>query len=58
MDSPKLAEWFKSEIEKHFIPLREIFMLDASPALATHTGFGSSVVAYIAPAPAGEKDFS
>ncbi|HZK19435.1 MAG TPA: DegV family protein [Treponemataceae bacterium] len=58
VDSPKLAEWFKSEIEKHFIPLREIFMLDASPALATHTGFGSSVVAYIAPAPAGEKDFS
>jgi DegV family protein with EDD domain len=58
VDSPKLAEWFKLQIEKHFIPVREIFMLDAAPALATHTGFGSAVVAYLAPAPDNEKEFN
>lgn len=57
VDSPDLAEWYKAKIEEHFSSAREIFMLDAAPALATHTGFGSSIVAYLAPAPAGEEAY-
>lgn len=49
VDNPGTAFWFKKQIERHFKPSRDVFILDASPALALHTGFGTSAVAYIAP---------
>lgn len=49
------AEWFRSQIEQYFRPAREVFVQDASPALATHTGFGTIAVAYIEPAPQAER---
>jgi DegV family protein with EDD domain len=52
VDNPGTALWFKEQIEQFFKPSREVFILDASPALALHTGFGTSAVAYIAPAEA------
>ncbi len=54
VDSPDAAAWFKAEIEKHFAPAGEVFTLDASPALALHTGFGTVAVAWIAPASPGD----
>ena len=50
VDNPGTAFWFKEHIERYFKPSRDVFILDASPALALHTGFGTSAVAYIAPA--------
>ncbi|MCF7915885.1 MAG: DegV family EDD domain-containing protein [Spirochaetaceae bacterium] len=50
VDNPSTANWFKEQIERYFKPPREVFILDASPALALHTGFGTSAVAYIDPA--------
>ena len=54
VDSPDAAAWFKAEIEKHFAPAGEVFTLDASPALALHTGFGTVAVAWIEPASPGD----
>ncbi len=49
VDSVADAKWFKERIEAEFEPQREVFVLDASPALALHTGFGTAAVAYIKP---------
>ena len=49
VDATDIAGWFREQIERYFRPQREVFMLDASPALATHTGFGTVAVAYIEP---------
>lgn len=49
VDSLATGEWFKQRIEDEFEPQREVFVLDASPALALHTGFGTAAVAYIEP---------
>lgn len=49
VDSADTARWFKQRIEDNFLPAREVFVLDASPALALHTGFGTAAVAYIEP---------
>ena len=54
VNNPGIAEWFRTQLKKHFRSDRDIFILDASPALATHTGFGSAAVAYFEP----EGDFS
>lgn len=56
VDSPDTAAWFKTEIERYFKPDREVYFLDASPALALHTGFGTAAVAYLEPPPAGDAD--
>jgi len=53
VDNRELGEWLKNEITRLFRTEREIFIVDASPALATHTGFGSAAVAYFAPSPTG-----
>ncbi len=37
----------KRELERRFTPRREIFVLDAAPVLASHTGFGTTAVAYL-----------
>ncbi|MFO7729282.1 MAG: DegV family protein [Spirochaetia bacterium] len=55
VENPGTAIWFKEQIERYFKPPREVFILDASPALALHTGFGTSAVAYIAPVEAETK---
>ncbi len=47
VDDLKTAEWFREELLRYFRTEREIFIRDASPALATHTGFGTLAVAYI-----------
>ena len=49
VDAAATGEWFKQQIEMQFAPQREVFVLDASPALALHTGFGTAAVAYIEP---------
>jgi len=49
VDAAEIAGWFKGQIEHHFQPAREVFVQDASPALATHTGFGTIAVAYLEP---------
>ncbi|MFW6387817.1 MAG: DegV family protein [bacterium] len=49
------AEWFRGQIERYFRPARDVFVQDASPALATHTGFGTIALAYIEPAPQAER---
>ncbi len=49
VDSLETAEWFKDRIGYYFQSERDIFILDASPALATHTGFGTVAVAYFEP---------
>ncbi len=49
VDAPDTAAWFREQILRHFRPVREVFMQHASPALATHTGFGTVAVAYIGP---------
>ncbi len=41
------ARALKREIERRFTPRREIFVLDAAPVLASHTGFGTTAVAYL-----------
>jgi len=53
VDNREIAEWFRARIEEHFNPARNIFILDASPALATHTGFGTAAVAYFEPSGEG-----
>ncbi len=37
----------KRELERRFTPRGEIFVLDAAPVLASHTGFGTTAVAYL-----------
>ncbi len=37
----------KREIERRFTPRGEVFVLDAAPVLASHTGFGTTAVAYL-----------
>ncbi|MFO7782519.1 MAG: DegV family protein [Spirochaetia bacterium] len=37
----------KLELERRFTPRGEIFVLDAAPVLASHTGFGTTAVAYL-----------
>jgi hypothetical protein len=49
VDASDTARWFSRQIERYFRPAREIFITDASPALATHTGFGTVAVAYLLP---------
>lgn len=49
VDAANTARWFRRQIEHYFKPAREIFITDASPALATHTGFGTVAVAYLLP---------
>ncbi|MFP4206110.1 MAG: DAK2 domain-containing protein [Spirochaetota bacterium] len=41
------ARELKAEIERRFTPRGEIFVLDAAPVLASHTGFGTTAVAYL-----------
>jgi hypothetical protein len=41
------ARALKEELERRFNPRREIFVLDAAPVLASHTGFGTTAVAYL-----------
>ncbi|HDQ15073.1 MAG TPA: DegV family EDD domain-containing protein [Sediminispirochaeta sp.] len=48
VDDLETVEWFLRELLQRFQPEREIFIRDASPALATHTGFGTVAVAYFA----------
>jgi len=54
VDNREIAVWFRKRIEEHFSTDRDIFILDASPALATHTGFGTAAVAYFEPPAAGK----
>jgi hypothetical protein len=49
VDSYIAAQWFRERIRALFSPQGEVFILDASPALATHTGFGTVAVAYLEP---------
>lgn len=49
VDSADTGRWFQHRIEAEFLPVRDTFVLDASPALALHTGFGTAAVAYIEP---------
>jgi hypothetical protein len=37
----------KKELERRFTPRGEIFVVDAAPVLASHTGFGTTAVAYL-----------
>jgi hypothetical protein len=55
VDAAATARRLRERIETLLQPTREIFINDASPALATHTGFGTLAVAYFAPA---ERDES
>ena len=41
------ARALKREIEQRFTPRGEVFVLDAAPVLASHTGFGTTAVAYL-----------
>lgn len=41
------AHALKRELERRFTPRGEIFVLDAAPVLASHTGFGTVAVAYL-----------
>lgn len=54
VDAADTAVWFRDQIRRYFTPQREVFMQHASPALATHTGFGTVAVAYINPPPSSE----
>ncbi len=47
VDNPDTALLLKEKIEEYFEPDRDVFVVDASPALALHTGFGTTAVAYI-----------
>ncbi len=49
VDTDETARWFKEQIQRYFSPAREVYFTDASPALATHTGFGTAAVAYLVP---------
>ncbi len=49
VDAEETARWFKERIQRYFNPAREVYFTDASPALATHTGFGTAAVAYLIP---------
>jgi len=43
------AEHIRERLSEHVRPRAEAFVLDAAPVLATHTGFGTVAIAYIAP---------
>jgi DegV family protein with EDD domain len=47
VDNEEGAHELKREIERRFTLRREIFVLDAAPVLASHTGFGTTAVAYL-----------
>ncbi len=49
VDNRKDAQWLADELKKTFRVDREIFIKDAAPVLATHTGFGTVGLAYIEP---------
>lgn len=49
VDSVSLGAWFRERIMEEFETQREVFVQDASPALALHTGFGTAAVAYFKP---------
>ncbi|WP_455383551.1 DegV family protein [Salinispira pacifica] len=49
VDNREDAEWLAGELRKTFRIERDIFIRDAAPVLATHTGFGTIGLAYIEP---------
>lgn len=49
VDRYEKAEWFKNQIEETFTLDHDIYIMDASPVLAAHGGFGTVVITYIEP---------
>lgn len=49
VNNPEGAQWFEREIRSGFSVERPIFIQDATPVLAAHTGFGTVAVAWIDP---------
>ncbi|HUX12011.1 MAG TPA: DegV family protein [Spirochaetia bacterium] len=49
VDNREDAGWLEGELKKTFCVDREIFINDAAPVLATHTGIGTLALAYIEP---------
>lgn len=47
VDNEAGALELKHEIERRFTPRGDVFVLDAAPVLASHTGFGTTAVAYL-----------
>lgn len=49
VDNPEAAHRFEHDIRRAFTPGHEVFVEDATPVLAAHTGAGTVAVAYIEP---------
>jgi len=49
VDAEDNAHWFAEQIEEQFTLDHDIFMMDATPVLAAHAGFGAVAVAFIRP---------
>lgn len=49
VNSMENARWFQEQLENNFTLNSDIFIRDASPVLAAHTGFDTVAVAYIEP---------